>query len=88
MMDTDTLTRERAYLLWEQAGRPDGRSEEFWFAAAASLAGDAQAAAKPAPRRRTAAAPAAAKPAQPAKRGKAAASLGKAPAAPPAMVRS
>jgi len=22
-----------AYELWEQAGRPDGRSDEFWFAA-------------------------------------------------------
>jgi hypothetical protein len=22
--------RERAYFLWEQAGRPAGRSEEFW----------------------------------------------------------
>jgi two-component system CheB/CheR fusion protein len=26
--------RQRAYDLWERAGRPQGRSEEFWFAAA------------------------------------------------------
>jgi hypothetical protein len=27
------VIRELAYKLWEQAGRPDGRSDEFWFAA-------------------------------------------------------
>jgi len=27
------VIRELAYELWEQAGRPDGRSAEFWFAA-------------------------------------------------------
>jgi len=37
-MDTDSLIRERAYLLWEQAGRPHGRSEEFWRAAVAEVA--------------------------------------------------
>jgi Protein of unknown function (DUF2934) len=26
----DQLVRERAYFLWEQAGRPDGKSEAFW----------------------------------------------------------
>ena len=26
----DQVVRERAYLLWEQAGRPDGQAEEFW----------------------------------------------------------
>lgn len=25
--------RERAYLLWEQAGRPEGRADEFWHRA-------------------------------------------------------
>lgn len=25
--------RKSAYLLWETAGKPDGRSEEFWFQA-------------------------------------------------------
>ncbi len=29
----EELIRELAYELWEQAGRPDGRSDEFWFAA-------------------------------------------------------
>ena len=29
---------ERAYHLWEQAGRPSGREEEFWFRAKADLA--------------------------------------------------
>jgi Protein of unknown function (DUF2934) len=29
--------RERAYELWDLAGRPDGRSEEFWFAARAEF---------------------------------------------------
>ena len=28
--DLLTLIRERAYLLWEQAGRPDGGDLEFW----------------------------------------------------------
>ncbi|CCD99064.1 DUF2934 domain-containing protein [Bradyrhizobium sp. STM 3809] len=25
--------RERAHHLWEQAGRPDGREDEFWYQA-------------------------------------------------------
>jgi hypothetical protein len=31
-MDTEReqRIRERAYELWEQAGRPDGGAEEFW----------------------------------------------------------
>ncbi|MGO9419862.1 DUF2934 domain-containing protein [Roseiarcus sp.] len=29
--------RERAYQLWDQAGRPEGRSQEFWLAAKAEL---------------------------------------------------
>jgi len=29
----DQLVRERAYSLWEQAGRPEGRAEEFWHQA-------------------------------------------------------
>ena len=44
-MDTDSLIRERAYLLWEQAGRPQGDGEVFWFAAIDSLAAEAQASA-------------------------------------------
>ena len=30
MADTEHLIRERAYLLWEQDGRPDGRDLEYW----------------------------------------------------------
>src|ERR1700729_1786875 len=26
----DQVVRERAFSLWEQAGRPDGRADEFW----------------------------------------------------------
>jgi hypothetical protein len=33
MSNDDEPVRERAYILWEQAGRPDGRSLEFWLAA-------------------------------------------------------
>jgi hypothetical protein len=29
----DQVVRERAYLLWEQAGRPDGRADYFWHQA-------------------------------------------------------
>ena len=29
----DQVVRERAYLLWEQAGRPDGSADDFWHQA-------------------------------------------------------
>jgi hypothetical protein len=29
----DQVVRERAYLLWEQAGRSDGRADDFWHQA-------------------------------------------------------
>ncbi|MEO7206876.1 MAG: DUF2934 domain-containing protein [Steroidobacteraceae bacterium] len=29
----DQFVRDRAYFLWEQAGRPDGAAEEFWHKA-------------------------------------------------------
>lgn len=29
----DQVVRERAFLLWEQAGRPDGRADGFWYQA-------------------------------------------------------
>lgn len=29
----EQVVRERAYLLWEQAGQPEGRSDEFWLEA-------------------------------------------------------
>ena len=40
MSDIEERIRERAYLLWEEAGRPHGRSDEFWFAAWQELMGD------------------------------------------------
>ena len=33
--------RERAYELWDQAGRPEGRHEEFWQLAGQELGGGA-----------------------------------------------
>jgi hypothetical protein len=36
----EEAVRELAYRLWEQRGRPHGRSEEDWFAAEKRLAGD------------------------------------------------
>ena len=34
MESVEKTIRQRAYDLWQRAGRPEGRSEEFWFAAA------------------------------------------------------
>ena len=28
--DFEERTRERAYMLWQRAGSPEGRAEEFW----------------------------------------------------------
>lgn len=39
MYDEEQKVRELAYDLWDQAGRPDGSAEEFWFAAKQQLAG-------------------------------------------------
>lgn len=33
MSDIEQSIRERAFLLWEQAGRPHHRGDEFWFMA-------------------------------------------------------
>ncbi|HLK70766.1 MAG TPA: DUF2934 domain-containing protein [Steroidobacteraceae bacterium] len=33
----EQMVRERAYALWEQAGRPDGRENEFWHRARQQL---------------------------------------------------
>jgi hypothetical protein len=33
----EQMIREQAYELWDHAGRPDGRSDEFWFAARAEF---------------------------------------------------
>ena len=37
MNSTEQMIREQAYELWDLAGRPDGRSDEFWFAAKAEF---------------------------------------------------
>jgi hypothetical protein len=42
MSDIEEMIRIRAYELWEHAGRPHGRSEEFWFAARAEFGGEAE----------------------------------------------
>jgi len=34
---TDDKLRERAHQLWEQAGRPEGRQDEFWYQAEQEL---------------------------------------------------
>jgi hypothetical protein len=39
MSSIEETVRRRAYELWEQAGQPEGRSEEFWFGAIAELEG-------------------------------------------------
>ena len=31
--NVDQVVSDRAYLLWEQAGRPDDRADEFWHEA-------------------------------------------------------
>jgi hypothetical protein len=32
--------RDRAYQLWEQAGRPEGKSEEFWLQAETEISAE------------------------------------------------
>jgi hypothetical protein len=39
MSGIQELVRERAYQLWQRAGGPEGRSDEFWFAAEHELEG-------------------------------------------------
>jgi Protein of unknown function (DUF2934) len=36
-MTTEQQIRDHAQTLWENAGRPDGRDLEFWYAAEAEL---------------------------------------------------
>jgi hypothetical protein len=31
--DLEQRIRERAYLMWEMEGRPDGRADEYWHRA-------------------------------------------------------
>src|SRR5271157_3934624 len=40
MDDIEHVIRRRAYELWEQAGCPEGRSDEFWHAARAEIEGE------------------------------------------------
>jgi hypothetical protein len=35
-------TRERAYEIWEKAGRPEGKAEEHWRQAEAEIAAEEQ----------------------------------------------
>jgi hypothetical protein len=37
MNKNEQIIREQAYELWDHAGRPDGRSDEFWSAARAEF---------------------------------------------------
>ena len=38
---SDEQIRARAHQLWEAAGSPDGREQEFWYQAEKELRGDA-----------------------------------------------
>jgi Protein of unknown function (DUF2934) len=38
-VDVHDRIKRRAYALWEEEGRPDGRAEEHWFRAEAELIG-------------------------------------------------
>jgi hypothetical protein len=40
--DLEQKIRERAYELWQQAGSPEGRHEEFWHQARQELTGGAR----------------------------------------------
>ncbi|CAA7623222.1 DUF2934 domain-containing protein [Magnetospirillum sp. SS-4] len=40
-MNRDAEIKDLAYRLWEEAGRPDGRDQEFWLRAEAGLTGTA-----------------------------------------------
>lgn len=36
----DDKIRDRAFQLWDQAGQPEGREQEFWYQAERELAAD------------------------------------------------
>jgi hypothetical protein len=38
--DNTPRVRDRAYVLWELAGRPDGREHEFWAKASSEIEGE------------------------------------------------
>jgi Protein of unknown function (DUF2934) len=46
---TDDQIRERAYQLWEQVGRPEGRADEFWHLAEQDLLNEDRAATRRTP---------------------------------------
>jgi hypothetical protein len=46
---TDEQIRERAYQLWEQLGRPEGRADEFWHLAEQDLLNEERAATRRTP---------------------------------------
>ena len=58
-MNRDAEIRDLAYHLWEEAGRPGGRDQEFWLRAEAGLTGTTPPAkpAKPGPAAKKTAAP-------------------------------
>jgi Protein of unknown function (DUF2934) len=37
MQDTEQRIRERAYQLWQEAGEPEGRDQEFYYLAEQEL---------------------------------------------------
>ncbi len=37
MPDIEALIRERAYLIWEESGKPAGRDKDHWFQAAKEI---------------------------------------------------
>lgn len=46
-VDNDAAVRDRAYILWELAGRPMGREHEFWAQASREIEGTQPAAPEP-----------------------------------------
>lgn len=40
VVDLSEQIRDRAYFLWEKAGRPCGREHEFWAQASGEIEGD------------------------------------------------
>lgn len=47
-VDNDAAVRDRAYILWELAGRPMGREHEFWAQASREIEGAPAASPEPA----------------------------------------
>jgi hypothetical protein len=46
-LDKEALIRDRAYAIWEAAGRPTGRDHEHWYQAAKEITDQAIEAANP-----------------------------------------